>query len=67
MTDDTARRVANTIIGVALAGATFVVLSRPPLRRLAWNLALAALTGTLPAWLHREVRHAWAESGQQVP
>jgi len=64
MTDDTARHVANTVIGIAVAGAVYSVVSRPPLRRLAWGLVLAGLTSTLPAWLNREVRQAWAESGR---
>lgn len=66
MTDDTARRVANTVMGLAAVGAAYVVLSRPPLRRMAWRLALTALTGTLPAWVNHEVRHAWAESARPM-
>ena len=67
MTEETARNVANTLMGVAAIGAAYVVLSRPALRRLAWRLALTALTGTLPAWLGGEIRRAWAESGRPVP
>ncbi len=67
MTEDTARNVANTVMGVAAIGAAYVVLSRPALRRLAWRLALTALTGTLPAWFGREIRRAWAESARPVP
>ena len=66
MTDETARKVANTAMGLAVIGAAYVVLSRPPLRRLAWRLALVALTGTFPAWLNHEVRQAWADSGRQM-
>lgn len=66
MTDATAEKVANTAIGVAVIGVAYAILSRPPLRRLAWRLALVALTGTLPAWLNREVRHAWTDSGRQI-
>lgn len=66
MTDDTARRVANTAMGLAAVGAAYVVLSRPPLRRLAWTLALTALTGALPAWFNYEVRQAWADSGRRM-
>ena len=29
-------------------------------------LALTALTGTLPAWLNQEVRHAWAQSARPM-
>jgi hypothetical protein len=66
MTDDTARKVANAAIGLAALGAAYVILSRPPLRRLAFRLALTALTGTLPGWLNQEVRQAWADSGRQM-
>lgn len=66
MTDDTARKVANSAMGLAVIGAAYVVLSRPTLRRLAWQLALTALTGTLPAWLYHEVGQAWADSGQRM-
>jgi hypothetical protein len=64
MTEDRARTVANVILGAAALGAAFVVLSRPPLRRAAWRLAVGALTGTIPVWLRQEVRQAWIESGR---
>jgi hypothetical protein len=66
MTDETARRVANVILGAAALGAAFYVARTPPLRRVAWRLAVAAVTGTIPAWFTREVRDAWAESGQRA-
>lgn len=66
MTDETARRIANTAMGLAVIGAACLVLSRPTLRRMAWRLALAAVTGTVPAWLNHEVRQAWADSGRQM-
>ena len=64
MNDDTARTVANTVMGLAAVGAACVILSRPPLRRLAWRLALTGLTVSLPGWLNQEVRQAWADSGR---
>jgi hypothetical protein len=66
MTDETARKVANAAMGLAALGVAYIVLSRPPLRRLAFRLALTALTGTLPAWLNQEVRQAWADSAPQM-
>jgi len=39
------------------------VMRTPALRRVAWRLAVTALTGSLPAWVAKEVRHAWSESG----
>ena len=47
----------------AAVGVAVYVIRTPPLRRLAWRLAVTALTATLPAWIGREVQHAWSESG----
>jgi len=60
---DTARTVANVILGAAALGAAVVVLRTPPLRRLAFGLARTALTVGLPVWLSREVKQAWSDSG----
>jgi uncharacterized protein (DUF2236 family) len=62
MTDDNARKIANVILGAAVIGAAYYIVKTPPLRRLAWRLALTAATGTLPAWFSRELRQAWTES-----
>lgn len=64
MTEQSARRVANVILGAAALGATYVVVTTPPLRRLAWRLAVVALTGAVPTWLRQEVREAWAETSR---
>ncbi|MCA1559148.1 MAG: hypothetical protein LC753_02090 [Acidobacteria bacterium] len=64
MTEETAEKVANTLIGVAAVGVAYYVLRTPPLRRMAWRLAVTALTATAPTWLGGEVRRAWAESGR---
>ena len=66
MTEENARKVANVILGAAALGAAIYIVRTPPLRRIAWRLAVAAVTGTIPAWLAREVREAWAESGQRA-
>jgi hypothetical protein len=63
MTEESARRVANVVLGAAAVGAAYVIVTTPPLRRLAWRLAVVALTGAIPAWLRQEVEHAWRESG----
>ena len=65
MTDESARRVANLMIGAAAAGIAYYVIRTPSLRRVAWRLAVTALTGTLPAWFARETRAAWAASGRR--
>jgi hypothetical protein len=62
MTDARAQRTANVILGIAAAGAAYYILRTPRLRRMAFQLAGAALTGTVPAWLSGELRRAWSES-----
>jgi hypothetical protein len=66
MTHANAEKVANVLIGAALAGAAFYVLKTPPLRRIAWRLTVAALTGTIPAWLAQEVRSGWEASAPNI-
>jgi uncharacterized protein (DUF2236 family) len=65
MTNDRAEQVANVLLTVAAVGAVYYIARTPPLRRLAWRLAVTALTGTLPAWIGREVQHAWSETGHR--
>jgi hypothetical protein len=67
MTEAQARTTANIVLGVAIAGAAFYILRTPQLRRAAFQLAGAALTGTVPAWLSAEVKRAWAESSRHGP
>jgi hypothetical protein len=62
MTEDQARKTANIVLGVAAAGVAYYVLRTPSLRRTAFQLAGAALTGTLPAWFSGELQRAWKES-----
>jgi hypothetical protein len=66
MTHDRAEQVANVLLAAAAAGVAVYVIRTPSLRRLAWRLAVTAVTGTLPAWFAREVRHAWTESGHRA-
>lgn len=63
MTEEQARRTANVVIGLAAVGAAYYILRTPRLRHMAFQLAGAALTGRVPAWLNGEVRRAWSESG----
>jgi hypothetical protein len=67
MTDHSAEKVANAILGAAAVGAAYYILRTPPLRRLAWRLALTALTVSIPAWVGGEVQQAWAASGESGP
>jgi predicted lysophospholipase L1 biosynthesis ABC-type transport system permease subunit len=65
MTQSSAEKAATVIIGVVAAGAAYYVLRTPQLRRAAWRLGLAALTGTIPAWVSREIRDSWEASGHR--
>jgi hypothetical protein len=62
--EDTARTVANIVIGAAAIGVAVVVLRVPALRRLAFGLAKTAITTGIPAWIAHEVRTSWGESGR---
>ncbi len=62
MTQSSAEKIANVAIGVAAAGAAYYVLRTPRLRRLAWQLTVAAITGTLPAWIGQEIKAGWEAS-----
>jgi uncharacterized membrane protein len=64
MTQSSAEKVATVVIGVAVAGAAYYVLKTPGLRRAAWRLSLAALTGTIPAWVSQEIKTSWEASAQ---
>ncbi len=62
MTESTAEKVANVVIGLAVAGAAVYVLRNPSLRRAALRLAAVTLTGTIPAWFRQEVEQGWRDS-----
>jgi hypothetical protein len=64
VTPATARLVANGILAAAAVAAGVFILRTPRLRRAAWILARTAVTTTLPAYLVREVRDAWEETGR---
>jgi hypothetical protein len=64
MTQENAQRAANVILGIVAVGAAYYVLRTPPLRRMAFQLAGAALTGTLPVWFRNQAQQAWSQSGE---
>ena len=65
MTQRSAEKIANVMLGVAAVGAAIYVLKTPPLRRLAWRLTVAAMTGAVPAWITREIRAGWEASTEE--
>lgn len=64
MTGATARTVANVVLASAAAAAAYVVLTRPPLRRLAFRAVRLWLGASIPVYLANEARLAWMESAK---
>jgi hypothetical protein len=65
MTEARARMVANMVIVSAGAAAAYVVLTTPPLRRLAWLGVRWWLGASLPLYVATQVSQAWVESGRE--
>ena len=65
MTDENARTVANVVLVSASVAAAYVVLTRPPLRRLAFLAVEFWLGASLPVFLLNQAREAWVESGSR--
>jgi hypothetical protein len=64
VTQQNARTVANVLIVSAGVAAAYVVLTTPPLRRIAMQALKLWLGTTVPAYLVDTTRQAWAESGR---
>ena len=64
MTARTARTVANAMLATAGVAAAYVVITTPPLRRLAARAVRLWLGASVPIYLLSQTRHAWVESGR---
>jgi hypothetical protein len=64
VTERTARTVANVVLLSAGVAAAYVVLTTPPLRRLAVRATRVWLGASVPVYLLAEVRRAWVESAR---
>jgi len=64
MTATTARTVANVVLASAGVAAAFVILTNPPLRRLAFRATRLWLGASVPAYLFDQTKRAWVESGR---
>ena len=64
MTSTSARTVTNLVLVSAGAAAAYVVLTRPPLRRLLFRAVRIWLGASVPAYLAAQAREAWVESGR---
>lgn len=65
MTKTQARTVANVVLASAGLAAAYLVLTTPPLRRLALRTTRLWLGTSLPIFLLTEARQAWVESGHR--
>ena len=66
MTDANARMAANVVLVSAAAAAAYVVLTKPPLRRLAFQALRFWLGASVPIFLATQARDAWVESGRHA-
>jgi hypothetical protein len=64
MTDANARTVANVILVSAGVAAAYLVMTTPPLRRVAVRAIKLWLGASVPVYLANEAREAWVESGR---
>jgi hypothetical protein len=64
MTRESARTVANVVLASAGVAAAYVVLTTPPLRRLAKTGLRIWLGASVPAYVLMQVRRAWMESAR---
>jgi len=65
MTEQNARAAANAVLVTAGVAAAYLVLTKPPLRRLAVMAVQLWLGASLPVFLATEARQAWLESGSR--
>jgi hypothetical protein len=67
MTAPQARTVANVVLATAGLAAAYVVITTPPLRRLAMRASRAWLGASLPVFIASQLRQAWVESKSPRP
>ena len=66
MTDARARAVANVVLVSAGVAAAYVVMTTPPLRRLAFRATRLWLGASVPLYLLEQTRRAWVESARST-
>jgi hypothetical protein len=64
VTSANARTTANVLLASAGVAAAYVILTRPPLRRLAFRMVRIWLGASVPVYLVDQARQAWLESGR---
>ena len=66
MTDENARTAANAVLVSAGLAAAYIIVTNPPLRRLAVRVVEIWLGASVPVFLMSQAREAWAESGRSA-
>jgi hypothetical protein len=66
MTDGNARTAANLVLASAGVAAAYVILTKPPLRRLAFRALEVWLGASVPVYILNQTRSAWVESGRRA-
>ena len=64
MTSASARTFANVVLVSAGVAAAYVVMTTPPLRRLAFRATRLWLGASVPLYLMGQTRRAWVESAR---
>lgn len=64
MKEQTATTIADVVLLAAAGTVAWLIVRDPRLRRPALQLLRGFVTGTVPAYLAREIRTAWEVSGQ---
>ena len=67
MTEQQARTAANVVMAAGAAGALVYILRKPPLRRLAVQLARSWVRGPLVVWAAAELRQRLARELAHEP
>ena len=65
MTDENARTAANVVLVSVGVAAAYLMLTKPPLRRLAVRAVQLWLGASLPVFLMTQAREAWVESASR--
>ena len=66
MTDANARTTANVVLIGAGVAAAYVILTKRPLRRLAFKAFEFWLGASVPIYMMNQAREAWIESGRSA-
>jgi hypothetical protein len=66
VTSASARTVANVVLVSAGVAAAYVVMTTPPLRRLAFRATRLWLGASVPLYLLEQTRRAWVESARSA-